>query len=593
MSIIAKFGRGYNLVAVFEVLNRITLVYDSSLGTASYTRGTDGNEVTLTAQPNSNAQFLGWYINSQRISDSLTTTYLLLGDTTVEARFEKIYSVNLTTSGNGSASYSRNSTDRNTITVSALPNTLNHFVKYDVNGVEYFGTPLTIRLREDSNIVAYFAEDERIHVNVTTNIPYASVYISHNDDYAGFTTTLWARPFPDYYFVRWQDGNTENPRQVTITNELHSFVAEYQRVTDTNGIYQYRCFIKDQLNMTSAPKAFLRVDTFSVRTDLMTNATSSVTTIETPTNVNEGDVLVLYDPKGQFLYNGVITSIEDNTIGLSQMQSFYQGKWIYSTSPQDYLEHEIAVVLKDYADGKLKGSTYIDGLVSRRLGGITIDYVGSTTVNLPSTYESDEDGKPEVIEMEEFIYSLYEKYGIVFDFEINVAGANYVHIKIPTFARMSVGNNMFAIQNMLPITEIEETNRLVIYSAENVYRTTYVALKTGIVENPTSLVNRFNITNTEIVFSDDPVADLVAANLPSQMYNHKLEFDLIIKNYIYEFGDFNLGGVLDIYYGDEYYDSVLTGYEISKSSNQNITDAHFICGKVRTSLTKLITLGRL
>lgn len=454
-------------------------------------------------------------------------------------------------------------------------------------------TPLMLHLTSDIIITAYILDDEHFHITATTDFNYGSIYVSDNDVYIGTVVTLWARPFPDYNFVRWQDGSLENPRSIVVTENV-TLVAEYQRVSDTNGIYQYRCFVKDQLNLTDPPKAFLRVDTFTVRTDLMTNATSSITVLEMPSNINEGDVLVLYDPKGQFLYNGVVNSIEDKTIGCSQMQSYYKGNWIYSVSSQDFLEHEIAVILKDYADGKLKGSSYIDSLVAERLGGITIDYTGATTANLPTTYEESGDeneDKYEVVDMEEFIYSLYEKYNIVLDFEINFSGTNYVHIKVPSFEKLKVGNNMFAIQNMLPITEIEETNKLVIYDSQNVYRTTFIATKNGIVENPATTANRFNITNTEIVFSDDPVEDLVANNLPNQMFNHKLEYDLIIKNFIYEFGDFNLGGELDIYYGDEYYDSVLTGYEISKSSNQNITQAHFVCGKVRTALTKLLTLS--
>lgn len=456
------------------------------------------------------------------------------------------------------------------------------------------------------NIVARFGvgyeitavfEQYKFRVTVSTepkNISsvYQSTFLADPNE----TVTLWARPFPDYNFVRWSDGNTENPRQITATDDIN-LVAVFQRVSDTNGIYQYRCFVKDQLDLEAPPKAFMIADTFTIRTDLMTNATSSITVTEMPSNINEGDVLVLYDPKGQFLYNGVVNSIEDLTIGLSQMQSFYKGNWIYSTSPQDYLEHEVATVLQDYADGKLKASTYVDPLIASRLGGITIDYVGATTVSLPSTYEEDGDAEEdqfEVVDMEEWIYSLYEKYGIVFDFDISFSGTNYVHIKVPAFEKIKVGNNMYAIQNMLPITEVEETNKLVIYDSNHVYRTTYIATKNAIVENPTSTADRFNITNTEIVFSDDPVEDLVASNLPSQMFNHKLEYDLIVKNFIYQFGDFNLGGELDIYNGDEYYDSVLTGYEISKASNQNITSVHFICGKVRVALTKLLTLsGRL
>lgn len=453
-------------------------------------------------------------------------------------------------------------------------------------------TPLYLHLLADIVITAFFEEDDKYHITVSTTFENGSIYLSDNDVYAQTVVTLWARPFPDYIFVKWEDGSYENPRSIVVTQNV-TMIAEYQRLSDTNGIYQYRCFVKDQLDLEASPKAFLVADTFTVKPDLMTNSTSTINVQEMPSNINIGDVIVLYDPKGQFLYNGVIKSIDDLRITCSQMQSFYKGLWIYNTHPSASLEEEIAYLLGQYAQGKIYGSTYTDSLVAQRLGGITIDFVANTSANLPTDLDKDGNEQYSTKDMEQFIYELYENYGIVFDFEINLVGTNYVHIKVPNYETIKVGNNMFAIQNMLPMTTIEETNRLIIFSSQKVYRTTYVATKNGIVEQPTSTVNRFDITNTKVVFSDDDVSDLISANLPSSMFNHKIEYDLIIKNFIYEFGDFNLGGELDIYYGDDYYNSVLTGYEITKASNQNITRAHFVCGKVRTKLTKRLTLGNI
>ena len=448
------------------------------------------------------------------------------------------------------------------------------------------------RFNEGYEIVAVF-EQYKFRVNVTTNPEnISSVYVSTTLGETGDTVDLWARPFPDYNFVRWSDGDTSNPRQITIGDQDITLVAIYQRIPDTNGIYQYRCFIKDQLYMTDPPKAFMRVDTFDIKTDLMTNANSSIYVLDTASNVNNGDVLVLYDPKGTTLYQGVVKSMENNKIICSQMQSFYKGTWIYNVNPQDYLEHEIAVLLQDYADGKLYQSSYTDTLVAQRLGGITIDYVGSTTVSLPTDLDKDGNEELSTKDMEKWIYDLYEEYGIIFDFDINISGTNYVTIKTPTYSPIKVGNNMFAIQDMSPITKIEETNRLVIFAKDKTYRTTYVATKSGIVEEPSATTNRFDVTNTKIVFSDDDVADLIASNLPETMYNHKVTFTLIIKNFIYQFGDFNLGGELEVWHGEDYYQTVLTGYQIKKQTNQNITQVGFTCGKVRTALTKLMTLGK-
>ena len=592
MNFTAKFGNGYHFVAVFEVLYSLQLVYDSSLGSASYTRDVDdGNKIYFTATPNVDAQFLGWYSNSLKLSSNTSFTYTLIQDTTIEARFEPIYTVTTSVDGDGAISFTR-ATDQNDVTFTVIPDALNHFVKYTVNDREYFSTPLTLHLTEDVDVVAYFAEDETLHITASANIPYASVYVSKNDDYSGYTSVLWARPFPDYQFVEWQDGDTSNPRTITVTDNI-TVVAVYHRVLDTNGIYQYRCFVKDQMDLESAPKAFMVVDTFNVKRDIMTKATSSITVLEMPSNINDGDVLVLYDPKGTFLYNGVITSISDRTIKCSQMTSFYKGTWIYNTAPSTYLEEEIASLLQDYADGKMYGSTWVDDQVATRLGGITIQYVGATSVSLPTDLDDNGNEKYTQKNMEDFIYELYEKYNIIFDFEINISGTNYLTIKVPTYQAIKVGNNMYAIQELSPFTKIEETNKLIIYAQDKSYRATYIATKNSIVKEPNTTANRFDITNTAIVFSDDPEADLVANNLPETMYNHHVSFMLIVKNFIYQFGDFKLGGTLDIYNNDDYYNSVLTGYEIKKNSNQNITEVKMVCGKVRQKLTQMLTLRKI
>lgn len=429
------------------------------------------------------------------------------------------------------------------------------------------------------------------HISAQANIPDATIYISNNDEETEYTSTLFARPFADYIFVKWDDGSTENPRTITVTKDI-AMVAIYQRISDPSFNYQYRCYIKDQMNMTDPPKAFMVVDNFDVKRDEMTNANSVIQVIKMADNVEEGDVIVVYDPTGTNLYSGVITKKEGLNIRTSQMQAFYKGTWIYNVHPSSTLEQEIAWLLGQYAQGKIYKSTYTDPQVAQRLSGITIEYTGSTNAKLPT--DLDQEGREQLTEydMEQFIYELYEKYGIIFDFEINFSGTNYVRIKVPNYTKMKVGNNMFPIQDMAPIQTIEETNRLIIFSSEKVYRNTYVATNTQIISQPTSTAGRFNITNTKIVYSDDAERDLIAANLPTSMYNHKLTFTLIVRNFIYQFNDFNLGGGLDIYYNDEYYDSVLTGYQIKKVSNQDITSVNFVCGKVRTKLTQLLTLHK-
>lgn len=579
-----------SLEATFRVLWKITFDYNSTLGSCSYAWA-DGDYADITATPKSNAQFMGWYKGNTLVSKQLTARVSVTSDTTFRAVFQEVYNVNTSVDGLGDIQVERQTSDRNSATISVIPHKNWSFDKYVVDGVEYKTTPVNLYLTKHVNVTAYFTEDQKFHISTSTNVENGSVYISNNDDYDGYSATLWARPIPNYIFSEWDDGNTDNPRNIVVKSDV-TYLAKYTKEADANGIYQYRCFVKDQMDLTANPKAFMVVDTFDIQRDLMTNAKSTIRVTKKPTSVNNGDVLVVYDPKGDILYNGVITEIQEKSISCSQMQSYYKGSWIYNTNPSDTLEEEISKLLRDYAQGKIYGSSYTDPLVANRLGGITIDYVGSTQVSLPT--DTDEEGNLNYseVDMEKFIYSLYEDYGIIFDFEINFSGPNYVHIKVPDYGSVKVGNNMYAIQNMSPIETIEETNRLIIFGSDRTYRKTYVATKTEIVEEPTSTANRFDITNTKIVFSDDELADLVASNLPSVMYNHRLSFDLILKNYIYQFDEFNLGMPLDVWHDSDYYNSVLTGWEMHKSSNQNVTAVTFTCGKVRQKLTQRLNLGK-
>lgn len=359
-----------------------------------------------------------------------------------------------------------------------------------------------------------------------------------------------------------------------------------------DNVKEYRCYVKDQLYLTEAPKAFMRVDSFNVKIDLLTNANSTITVMETAGNIDNGDILVLYDETGKTVYQGVIKSIEDTKITCSQMQSFYKGKFIYHVSPSSSLEREISNIMNEYARGEIYQSTWTDPLVAQRLGGITIQYTASTQAKLPTDTDKDGNENFTVTEMETWIYSLYEQYGIVFDFTINYSGQNYVRIWVPTYDTLKVSNNTYSITNMSPITTVEETNRLCIYSKEKVYRRSYVATTSGIKKENSNIANRFKVTNTVFVFSDDALADLIAAYLPNTMYNHKLTFTLIVKNYVYEFDKFKLGGPLDVWIGEDFFSTVFTGYEISKKSNENVSSINMTCGLVRTALTKKLTLGK-
>ena len=456
-----------------------------------------------------------------------------------------------------------------------------------------FENPCDYTVASSVQINAYFRDLYVFDVKPSTypkNV--GSVWKSTNTVIEGNSVTLKAREENGYAFSHWSNGSTDNPITIENVESNVILVANYTKEPREKTYYQYRAFIKDQLSLNSLPKAIVTVASFEIRRDLLTTANSSFTVLDISENINNGDILALYNPQGKIIYYGVISAIEDDTIETEQIQSFYKGSWVYDVYPSDNLETEIQYLLNRYANGYQKGSTYQDALMYQEKAPLTIK-TGSETNGKLETKDSNE-----TMEMEDFIYSLYSNYGLVLDFQIPYGEWTIgdekasVTIRKPVDSIIKIGNNAECITDMTPITEIEETNKLIVYSSNGTYRTTYIATSTnGIVQEPSSVVGRYGVIKTNIVFSDDELDVIKDANITADMFNHKVEFNLLLDNNLYDFWSWELGQTLQIYNNGDYYNSIFTGYELSKEDNQNPTQVKVIAGKVRNSLTKILSLS--
>lgn len=115
-------------------------------------------------------------------------------------------------------------------------------------------------------------------------------------------------------------------------------------------------------------------------------------------------------------------------------------------------------------------------------------------------------------------------------------------------------------------------------------RQVYYATTSGITTDSASL-NRLTKVKTKIVFSDDQLKDLVGQYLREEMYNHVITVECILNNSLYDFSSFKLGQEADIYYNGEHYNSILTGYELSISSEGMSDVSKLTFGLVRNTLT--------
>lgn len=245
------------------------------------------------------------------------------------------------------------------------------------------------------------------------------------------------------------------------------------------------------------------------------------------------------------------------------------------------LEEIFMSAFEKYCTGQIKDSTYVDPLVKQKLGNFKMACETKTY----GSFTSQDDGT--TMDMEDLLYDLYNSYRILLEVDINYSGENTINIKkISDDEVKMVMDNTSTVINITPTTETNETNRLIIFDSDGMYRSTYVVKSDGAREKePTEITDRFGIVNTEIVYSDDNINSILEENLPTDMYNHKITFSLKLISKIFKFEDFKIGTRLKIYKDQETYQTIVTGIDYSKTSGKSVSEVGFTCGNVRTTLT--------
>lgn len=340
-------------------------------------------------------------------------------------------------------------------------------------------------------------------------------------------------------------------------------------------MYPYRVFIKDCLDLDGMPIANSVCLTFTINKDLLSVATSDFTLLNMPTNIKEGDILGLSDPYGTVIYTGVIKSIGDN-IQCRAITSIFNDNWKYHDTSDSTIEGKIKRIIED---DFINSS---DPMVSDRF-----PFTVSTSSSTSGTIETKDDTA--VMDFQTFLMNMYNVYGVITDIKVPFNGSPTIELKQATHPSIKVGNNALPIQNMTPLTEVFETNKLVIYDKEGTtLRGTYYTTTQGITTNAADPL-RLPVTKTKFIFNtDDALDDIKQENLQEEIYNHKINFDLLLNNGLYDFYDWELGMPLEIWYNGEYYSTIFTKYSMVKDMNVDVTTVSITCGKVRNTLTEKI-----
>ncbi len=202
--------------------NQYTITASGEHGTVEGTGTYDYNtRVYLTAVPDKGYHFAHWSNRSNKLwgPSYNPLTVRVYQDTTFTAEFA-IDQYTITASGEHGTVEGTGTYDYNTkVYLTAVPDKGYHFVKWS-NGKTY--NPYYIYVRSDTTLTAEFAINQ---YTITAYAQHGNVSGGGTYDY-GTTATLTATADEHYRFTQWSDGNTDNPRTISVEDNA-TYTAEF------------------------------------------------------------------------------------------------------------------------------------------------------------------------------------------------------------------------------------------------------------------------------------------------------------------------------------------------------------------------------
>ena len=180
-----------------------------------------GHEVTLAFE------YQGTYAHNWFIDDV----------TVEESTIYYDINVNSNNTAWGTASGGGTFEEGETVTIHATPASGYEFVKWTKGGMEVStNADYTFTVTESATYTAVFGEPAVTYYTVSTAVnPAGSGTVTGGGTFAsGTPITLVANPVEGWHFVKWQDNNTDNPRDITVSaNETYTATFEKNQYTIT------------------------------------------------------------------------------------------------------------------------------------------------------------------------------------------------------------------------------------------------------------------------------------------------------------------------------------------------------------------------
>ena len=192
----------------------------------------------LTATPNNNYIFLCWSDGIVSNPRNVTVT----GNANYKALFQlsgtSQYTITVlandpelgTVTGNGT--YPKDTI----IEISATPNTGAYFSGWDDGNTD---NPRSVTVTQDMTFTAIFTEMQMFTITVRPEFPLLGSTYGGGTYPANTVINIGATPNSNFYFSGWQDGNMDNPRSITVTEDAEYIASFSQEPVQTYTVTVY------------------------------------------------------------------------------------------------------------------------------------------------------------------------------------------------------------------------------------------------------------------------------------------------------------------------------------------------------------------
>lgn len=222
---VAPYANGEGKLAGVKVLG-ITLGFDDAISVATSTDLSNAIDATAAAA-------------TAYVDEDGDLTIYLIADAKVYAFSQKVptvqfYTITVADSEGGSVEGGGTYEVGTAATLKAIPAEHYDFLNWTYGSETSTDNPLIVTVNGDMTITANFQEHAKYTINAHAD-DYNKGYVTGGgtEIYVGTELSLKATAKSGYYFAKWNDGNTDNPRTITVTGEaeyIAEFAVAYPRV---------------------------------------------------------------------------------------------------------------------------------------------------------------------------------------------------------------------------------------------------------------------------------------------------------------------------------------------------------------------------